>query len=79
MGLLTSITVKKFEFHKSKMAGSRHFENRKIAMSLQTFDRFLLNLPWQHGMLVLSVWRIVQIFDNIIWLIAALKRFEKLL
>ena len=28
MGLLTALTVKKFEFHKSKMADGRHFENR---------------------------------------------------
>jgi len=28
MGLLTAPTVKTFEFHKSKMADSRHFENR---------------------------------------------------
>ena len=28
MGLLTALTVKKFEFHKSKMAEGRHFENR---------------------------------------------------
>jgi len=28
MGVLTAPTVKTFEFHKSKMAGSRHFENR---------------------------------------------------
>ena len=28
MGLLTSPTFKKFEFHKSKMADVRHFENR---------------------------------------------------
>jgi len=28
IGLLTAPTVKKFEFHKSKMADGRHFENR---------------------------------------------------
>jgi len=28
VGLLTALTVKKFEFHKSKMADGRHFENR---------------------------------------------------
>ena len=28
MGLLTAPAVKKFEFHKSKMADGRHFENR---------------------------------------------------
>ena len=26
--LLTAVTVKKVEFHKSKMADGRHFENR---------------------------------------------------
>jgi len=40
MHLLTALTVKKFEFHKSKMADGRHFENREIAISLQPFDRF---------------------------------------
>ena len=30
MGLLTAPTVKKFEFHKSKMADGRHFKNRYI-------------------------------------------------
>ena len=29
MGLLTALTVKKFEFHKSKIADGRHFENDK--------------------------------------------------
>ena len=28
IGLITAKTVKKFEFHKSKMADGRHFENR---------------------------------------------------
>jgi len=28
IGLLTALTVNKFEFHKSKMADGRHFENR---------------------------------------------------
>jgi len=28
MGVLTAPTVKNFEFHKSKMANGRHFENR---------------------------------------------------
>ena len=28
MGLLTAPTIKKIEFHKSKMADCRHFENR---------------------------------------------------
>jgi len=40
MGLLTAPTVKQFEFHKSKMADSRHFENRYITISLQPFYRF---------------------------------------
>jgi len=31
--------LKKFEFHKSKMAEGRHFENRKIAISLQPCDQ----------------------------------------
>ena len=34
MGLLTAPTVKKFEYHKSKMADGRHFEktlNRHIS------------------------------------------------
>jgi len=28
MGLLTALTVEKFDFHKSKTADGRHFENR---------------------------------------------------
>jgi len=28
MDLLTALTVKKIEFHKSKMADGRHFKNR---------------------------------------------------
>jgi len=40
MGFLTAPTVKKFEFHKSKMADSRHSENRRITISLQPFDDF---------------------------------------
>ena len=39
-------SVKKLEFHKSKMADGRHFENRYIAISLQPFDRFWWNLTW---------------------------------
>ena len=31
MALLTAPTVKKFEFHKSKMADGRHFENHIFA------------------------------------------------
>jgi len=38
MGLLTAVTVKKFEFHKSKMADGRHFKNRYIILSQQPFD-----------------------------------------
>ena len=38
MGLLTAPTVKKFEFHKSKMADCRHFKNRYIILSQQPFD-----------------------------------------
>jgi len=30
MGLVTSPTVEKIEFHKSKMADRRHFENHKL-------------------------------------------------
>ena len=44
MGLLTAATVKNFEFHKSKIADGRHFENRYITISLQPFDRFWWNL-----------------------------------
>ena len=48
MDLVTSLTVTKFEFHKSKMAYGRHFENRKIVigLSLQPGDRFWWNLAW---------------------------------
>ena len=35
--------LKKFEFHKSKMAYGRHFKNRYIILSQQPFDWFLLN------------------------------------
>jgi len=38
MGLLSALTVKKFEFHKSKMADGRHFKNRYIILSQQPFD-----------------------------------------
>ena len=38
VGLLTAPTVKKFEFHKSKMADGRHFNNRYIILSQQLFD-----------------------------------------
>jgi len=40
MGLLTGPTVKKFEFHKSKMADGRHFKNRYIILSQQIFIKF---------------------------------------
>ena len=48
MRLLTSLTVEKFEFHKSKTTDGRHFDNRKIAISLQPCDRFLWNLAQWH-------------------------------
>ena len=38
MGLLTAPTVKKFQFHKSKMADGRHFKNHYIILSQQPFD-----------------------------------------
>jgi len=44
MGPLTTTTIKKFEFHKSKMADGGLFENGKIAISLQPSDRFWRNL-----------------------------------
>jgi len=58
LNLLTSATVKKLEFHKSKMADGhknfeflkiqdgvgRHLENYKIAISPQRFDRSSRNL-----------------------------------
>ena len=45
MGLLTVLTVKQFEFPKSKMADGRHFErNRLIVICQQPFDRFWWNL-----------------------------------
>ena len=59
MGLLT---VKNFEFHKSKMADGRHFKNRYIILSQQPFDWFLLNLA-RWCMLVPRAWRKVQIFN----------------
>jgi len=37
-GLLTTLTVKKFEFHKSKMADGRQFKNRYIILSQQPID-----------------------------------------
>jgi len=37
LGLLTAST-KKIEFQKSNMADGRHFENRKIVISLTDFD-----------------------------------------
>jgi len=40
MAPLTTPTVKKLEFQKSKMADGRHFENHKIAISPQPYDRF---------------------------------------
>jgi len=40
MGFLFAPIVKIFEFHKSKMADGRHFENRYIILSLQPFDWF---------------------------------------
>ena len=33
MSLLTAPTIKKFEFHKSKMADGRHFKNCYIILS----------------------------------------------
>jgi len=41
---LTTPTIKKLEFHKSKMADGGHFENVKIAISLQPLGRFWRNL-----------------------------------
>ena len=38
MGLLTAPAVKKFEFHKSKMADGCNFKNRYIILSQQPFD-----------------------------------------
>jgi len=37
---LTAATVKIYEFQKSKISDGRHFENRKIAISLQPCDQF---------------------------------------
>ena len=62
MGFLTAPTVKKFEFHKSKMADGRHSQNRRITISLQPFNRFWLNLA-RWCTLVPSAWRKVQIFN----------------
>jgi len=36
--LLAAPTVKKYEFHESKMADGRHFKNRYIILSQQPFD-----------------------------------------
>jgi len=47
-GSLNRSTVKKFEFHKSKMADICHSENRKIAISMQPYDRFWWNLAQWH-------------------------------
>ena len=47
MGLLTSPTVKKIEFYKSKMADGRHFENHKNRNISATVWPSLRNLvPW---------------------------------
>jgi len=62
MGLLTAPTVKKFEFHKSKMVDGCHFKNRYIILSQQPFHWFLLNLA-QWCMLVHRAWRKFQIFN----------------
>jgi len=48
MAPITTPTVKKFEFQKSKMADGRHFENRKIAISPQPYDQFWWNLAQWH-------------------------------
>ena len=62
MGLLSAPTVRKFEFHKSKMADGRHCENRWITIYLQPFGRFWLNLA-RWCTLVPSAWGKVQIFN----------------
>jgi len=52
MGLLTATTVKKFEFHKYKMADGRHFDNRKIVVEFLTHPYdvlsscFIIILEW---------------------------------
>jgi len=43
MGLFTAPTVKKIEFHKSKMADGRHFDNRKIVVEFLPRDAMH---PW---------------------------------
>ena len=55
MSLLTSPTVKKFEFHESKMADGRHFKNRLIAICLQPFARFWRNL---------ERWRVLALYSG---------------
>ena len=62
MALLAAPTVKKYEFHESKMADGRHFKNRYIILSQQPFDWFLLNLA-RWCMLVPRAWRKFQIFN----------------
>ena len=56
------MTVKKFEFHKSKMADGRHFKNRYVILSQQPFDWFFLNLA-RWCMLVSRAWQKVQILN----------------
>ena len=51
MGLLTAPTVKKFEFHKSKMADGRHFKNCYIILSQQPFDWYT-----QHHVDIQAMW-----------------------
>ena len=48
IGPFTARPLKKFEFYKSKMADICHSENRKIAISLQPYDRFWWNLAQWH-------------------------------
>ena len=43
MGLLTAPTVKKIEFHKSKMADGRHCENRRITIYAYVHSIFTEN------------------------------------
>ena len=62
MGLFTVRPLKKFEFHKSKMADGRHFKNRYIILSQQPFDWLLLNLA-RWCMLVPRACRKVEIFN----------------
>ena len=63
------LTVKKLEFHKSKMADSCHSENRKIAIFLQSYDRFWWKLAQWH---ILAPYRgsfvkITHFFENPTW------------